>query len=105
MIDEQKTEEPVEDATQDRNELKSRRDFVMDIAERIFLPENEVVLDKVLAAIMKKGDLDVTMEKYVDRNFGQLISSFPILQRRYIEIAKEGTVASRKRRRRVKGKR
>jgi len=95
-------ESPVE--TEMSREFKGKKDFINEIAERIFLPEHESLLDTVIEKIMKKGNVDITMEKYVERNFGFLIRHFPDLQELHLEIARSRITTSKRNRRKRKKK-
>ena len=83
-------------------EFKGKQDIINEIAERIFKPEHEALLDSVIDKIMKKGNVDITMESYVSKNFGSLIVKFPDLQEIHLELTRSKLNQNRRERRKRK---
>ena len=82
--------------------LKDRT--IMCLASLVY--ENEELLSKALDYCMKDGNQRLSMEVYVEDNFGTLLSKFPQLQKEYISsIRVKNAKAKKLRKKRRKKKR
>jgi hypothetical protein len=78
----------------------NKQDIIEEIAIRIFSPEHEKLLDRIVREMMKKENVAMTMEKYAEKNFGSLITHFPDLQQVNQTLSREKLKQQRKDRRR-----
>jgi len=84
-------EELAEEATKPKTprEFIKKEDFVAEMSERLLLSKNETIYHKVLDRIVDSGNFDITLEKYVDKNFSSILRDFPDLKDLYIFVRKE----------------
>jgi hypothetical protein len=102
-VEVQKTKEPKKP-----RELNSKESFILELIELLdtdLHPENDkIYFEKVIDVILRNGMTDISIEKFVEKNFGSLIREFPELRDKYIEFTKDKRRRDRNRAKRMRRK-